>query len=606
MKLRSTLVLGVALLVLAGGYWLMIRSENAAREQGRVERQLFDFAPEEIQSITIARVDEDPVTAKRPRDGGWAISEPGPIDANQELWDRLTRFIAGLSNERIIDKAPRDLAAFGLSEPVLDVTAVLYKGGTTRILVGKADPLQKSRYAKLAERDEIFLISGETFYELDRKLELLRDARLFPISKDAVIERIQCAPVRDLSGEAVEKVEYEPVLVYQTGQGVWRLVEPADALADQDKVVRFANELAAARGTSFIDNPESLDDYGLHVPQARVSIHLRAFEEPLAVLFGDSVGDAQGGVYAMREGRPTVFVVDGAILSSFPRTPSDFREKRLLTHPLSTVRSLRYTGRSGSFTLEQGPNKTWTLAGLQMGNTDQQAISNYLFFLRELRAHEFVDQEQGVDYGFDEPEIRLAMQIEGEDEPLEIRIGAPKPDGSAYYAKQDTGAVALIAPIAVQGLAKSAYSFQDKTLMAFDKARALTVRLLFEGVEYVFEQGRTKWLVVQPEKKTWDSQTDMEALLAALNPVKAVDRVSEELPQDLASYGLTSPVLSVEVDLDANSEQPETVGPLKLGAVCESNQHARYAIVAGQPALFLVKQALVDTVRDALAGVRDK
>jgi len=218
-----------------------------------------------------------------------------------------------------------------------------------------------------------------------------------------------------------------------------------------------------------------------------------------------------------------------------------------------------------------------------------------------------VGQEQGVDYGFDDPEIRLAIQIEGEDQPLEIMVGAPTPDASAYYAKQDTGAVALIAPIAVQGLAKSAYSFQDKTLMAFDKGKAATVRLFFEGVEYVFEQGQTKWLVVQPEKKTWDSQTDMEALLAALNPVKAIDRVSEQLPQDPASYGLTSPVLAVEVDLEASSEQPEgPVGPLKLGVVCETNQHARYAVIAGQPALYLVRQALVDTVRDALAGVRDK
>ena len=101
----------------------------------------------------------------------------------------------------------------------------------------------------------------------------------------------------------------------------------------------------------------------------------------------------------------------------------------------------------------------------------------------------------------------------------------------------------------------------------------------------------------------------MEALLSAMANLEFSAFEADEIPEDLAAYGLDDPVLTFRAAIAARTDGESTsvdTGELRVGAPAEDDSQQRYATHSARPELFRIPQALVDEVGEALRGVVDK
>jgi len=198
----------------------------------------------------------------------------------------------------------------------------------------------------------------------------------------------------------------------------------------------------------------------------------------------------------------------------------------------------------------------------------------------------------------------LRLAFEDDDAPVLIRIGHETDDGNAHFATLDTGVITLVPAPDVRMITRDLFDFREKRIFECGPAAVTRITLRFDGTDYVFAKGR-RWTVEQPDEKIWDSQDDARALVDAVARVDASGMEVMEAPEDLAPYGLDDPLVSLTVEMAGNGET-RTAGPFRIGEPLPEQSYLRFASVEGRSEIFHVNQAIVDAMREALKGVRDR
>ncbi len=608
MKARANIALLAVLLALCAGYWLSVRSQQQRKIDVAEAKRLFAFAPDDVATVTILREGERASTGARGPGGAWRITAPMDIPANSVVWDRVAKTVAELSNQRTIEKKPADLAVYKLNEPRLKVSAVAKDGTKIDARFGDMDPTQKFRYAQLAD-GPVYLVSPEQFFELDRDLTWLRDCELFRKDK-AGIARIEFTPLRAKrgapEGQKPEVEEAVSVIAEKDDAGTWSIVAPQPGTADQEMLNELANNLQFARGRDYVDAPEDLKDYQLDPPRARVSVRGEKGAELQTAYFGayEPAKKENAGVFAMQEGRPSVFVVDAHIVSGFPQSgPDAWREKRIVTKQGSDIVSLKYAAGPQQFLLVNEAEGGWIIKEPREEATDQAAVSRFIGDILQMKGTaSYVERKP--EFGLDVPAIRITLTYKDVETPAEILVGAAVPNTDRYYVTQDSGIVTTIENYDVDKLAKSPKDFMARGVIAFKKNAAREIALTLDDAAYVFARGEQAWKIQKPGGKVWESQDDMQAIIDTFAGLNAESVDTAAAPPDLSVFGLDKPTLSVTVTVqDEGAAAPSVLGPVTIGKLCPDNDHLRYAMVAGRPQIYRVKQGPVSAVRTALRGV---
>ncbi|MCC6797837.1 MAG: DUF4340 domain-containing protein [Candidatus Hydrogenedentes bacterium] len=606
MKTRTNIALLAVLLALCVGYWYAQRSKEQHKINVAEAKRLFAFAPTDITSITIEREGERASTGVRDA-GSWRITAPMTIPANSLIWERVAKNIAELTNQRTVTD-PGELSVYKLDQPRLIVRATAKDGTKVDLRFGEMDPTQKFRFAQ-SGGDTIFLAAPNQFFELDRDLTWLRDCELFNEGK-AGISYIEYTPMRAKAGTAdgdqpvVERAV--SVIAEKDAQGLWSVVAPTPGTADQEMLNTLAGDLQFARGRDYVDAPEDLKDYQLDPPKTRVRVKGEDGQLQTAY-FGafEPKSKENPGIYAMQEGQPSVFVVDAQIVNNFPQAgPDAWREKRLITRQGSDITSIKYSAGPQQFLLvnEEGG---WKLKEPQEEATDQMAVSGFIAALLEMKGKSSYPERKPY-FGLDVPSIRIAITYKDVAEPAEILVGAQDPTQGRYFVTQDSGVVTMLPENDVEKLKRSPKDFMARSLMSFNQVEAREMKLTLEDTAYAFSKGEQAWLVREPGGKVLESQDDMRALLGAFDGLNAESVESAVTPPDLSILGLDKPTLTVTVTTQNEAGESTTHAAVSIGKICPDDNHLRYAMVAGRPQVYRVKQAPVSTVREALRGVIDQ
>jgi hypothetical protein len=592
---------------------MLVNEERVAQKEYEAKR-LFSFVPEAVKSITIQREGERATTGERRQQGGWTVTAPHNVTANPIVWDRVARNLAELLSERTVhDAAPNELAAYGLENPVLKVQATTDSGEAVALSFGSMEPTQKYRYG-LVDGGPLFLASPDQFFELDRDLLWLRDRDLVQKGTEGVtrVEFARMTRADDAQADATGPdtwMESVSVVAERRDDGQWYILEPEPAVADQETMNKLAAEFQYAVGREYVDVPESLSDYQLDPPKARIRVKTDASPELQTFYAGAfSTGqDTEGGVFVKREDQAPVFVVDAEMVTLFPKTPTAWNEKRLITRPGSAIASIEYWAGEQHFRLETAEGQPWRLTAPRDDESDQAAVSQFIGALLNSKGIEYWPEPE-PEFGLDEPIIRIQLGYGTEGEQAEIRVGALTEDETARYVTQDTGDVVTLPKEQVERFVVAFTDFAPKGLLQFREADVGEVSLIFEDVSYIFARGESAWRVTEPDGKVWESQSDMRALLDGLSGMRAVAIEESPAPADVAPYGLDHPIMTVRLTArEKTTDGSQTIiGPLQIGKLCDDNPHQRYAIAAGRLDLFRVKQEIIDTVRDALRGVVDE
>ena len=615
MKPRSVLILLGILAVLCLAYWLVLLNEQRIVQKQYESKRLFSFAPEAVTSITIQREGEKATSGERRQQGGWTVTAPHSVRANPIIWDRVARNLAELLSERnVYESTPGNLEDYGLADPVLKVQGATDGGESVTVSFGTMEPTQKYRYG-LVEGGPLFLASTDQFFELDRDLQWLRDRDLVKVGAEG-IQRIAVAPFERLetapegaTGPETWKA-FKPVAAERRPDGLWYIVEPEPAVADQEILNKLAAEIQYVKGREYVDAPENLADYQLDPPKSRVSVRTPGSEEEEQTFYVGSFStgeNTEGGVFVMRKDEPSVFVVDAEMVTLFPKTPTAWNEKRLVTRPGSSIKSIEYWAGEQHFKLATAEGQPWRLTAPRDDESDQGAVSQFIGTLLNSKGAEYWPEPK-PEFGLDDPIIRIQLGYGTEDESADIRVGALTEDEKARYVTQDTGDVVTLSTDQVEKLVVAYTDFLPKGLLQFRESDVNEVSLNFEGTSYMFARGESAWKITEPAGKVWESQSDMRALIEGLSGMRAVAIEESPAPADLAPYGLAQPVMTVRLtarETAADGTQ-SIIGPLLIGKLCDDDPHQRYALAAGRLDLFRVKQDVIDTVRDALRGVVDE
>jgi hypothetical protein len=607
MNTRATIALGITFVVLIAAYFAFGWWESRRVREAAAAKRVFDFEARDIAAVTIERAEGIVVEAAQHADG-WDIVRPYEhIDPNQIVWGRLSNAWATLTNERTLGE--RDLAAYGLENPVLTITATTRDGDESTIRFGGTEPLQVGRYA-YADDVGVFLVREEQFRELDRPLDDLRHRHLVRVGEEGITQ-LAFAFLREPEDGAgmpldadLKPAEQSVAVVAGKQDGRWHLQEPIEAAADQEAVDELARALQFAVGTGYVDAPESYEDYGLDPPRGQVTMWSEAGADPQVVFLGNTDAATGGGaLWAKKRGDPAVFKLSGHILGLLPQDPDSFRERRLLTRELEGLDSVAIEYKGGAIRLEKDPDRGWQMREPVVEDTDQGAVSGYLSLLKNVRGDEFPDVTAGV-AGLIAPEYQITLNYP--DESRQIRIGGPVPDRPEplVYAQQDVGAITVIAEVLRNAIVRGPFDFREKRLIVFEPRDVTAIRGSLDGRDVVIEQHLGQWRVTVPAGAVLESQSDVAALLAALRDLRAV-AIEPEEPADPEAYGLADPVFTVELTLTDEEGVTREVGPLQVGAVAEDNAQQRFARTATRPEVFRVRQAFLDSVREALRGVRN-
>lgn len=607
MKLRSIVILFVLLLLLGGGYWYIQHRETRRGVEQQEAQRVFEFAPGDFRALSIQQEDQRPVVGVR-ENGGWRIEQPHPMRANDVVWNRAADALANLMRLRLFQGAEDNLPAYELDEPHLTVTATAANGESVEIVFGAEDPVQKNRYA-MRPGGPVFLIDGRAYFELDRSLDWLRDKRLFSQPDEPVtrVEYVRVRPLKDgevamgtpLYPEEKGGVESVSVVVAREPEQPWRLVSPVEAMANQEAVNAFVDALAYAQGANHVDEPKDLAEYGLAPARARISFQYGAGAELETLFLGNVSGGS--GIYAKRADAPAVFTVDGTALAAFPVDPTVFRDRRLVASDPATVRAITYRREGEEAAVQKNDGGAWRIVTPYDDPADPAVINDLLSKLTSYQGHSF-PEVSADDAGLKEPLVAVTLEFEDGAAPTTVSIGGDAGD-SLRYARQFTGAVVTLTNDEVQTLLYTPFDFWDKELLAFTAEEARRVELEFEGTQYSFVFGSRRWRVEAPGGLGFESQSDMTALLAAVNPLKASSLEAQEIPADLNQYLLDRPPMRMRVVLGEGADA-RALPEFTVGGVAIDNSRERYALVEGMPQVYRIRQDVVDRVRQVLENLR--
>lgn len=611
MKFRHTLQLGAVLALLIALYFGLQWAGEKEAQTVQEAKKIFDFSPDAIKKLTILRIDEKPTTGEQKAAGDWSIVEPNPqIKALDELWNRVATNAAGLKSERTLPKDALDLEAYGLAIPRLTVT--LETEGAPKVLrFGYLEPTQTYRYARLDE-GPVFLAAKNSVFELDRPLDQLRDAFIVD-NREAPIVRFEFARImteaqqKEFTNPPPLGEESEAIIVMERPDGdhPWVQTSPVHTAANQDKVNEIVSEIQFARGRNYVESPESLADYGLDPATVRVTVVDAVGGNPQTFLFGSTgmVGK-EGGVYVQRLGEPGVFMMDGQILTLFPKSTNALRERHLMTVAAKDITKLEYTGKGHTYTLVKDEKGAWKMTDPALDDTDDQYVSNYLSALKMLEATRFYPGTP-ADFGLETPEVQVKLYVAGTEAPVDIRLAPNAAEPGNYYALTTAGEIAGVQEDHIHFLQTDAQAFRTRALLRFAPARAEKMSFKYDGVDYQLEKLHNRWLVVSPKDHFMPNQTDAENLLKAVAELRAIG-AEDGLATDPSVYGFDAPrfTFSVTLTSEESGGTPETLGPLTIGAVVPNIDQQRFAQTASRTGVFRINQTFVETVSAAVSGIR--
>ena len=405
MHWRTTVIL-LLITVGVGTYVSLYELKQPTREErDTLTKQVVSIPPEAVTQLTL-RTSKGQLVVEHTAQG-WRLVPQGARADESRISDLLNQ-LNPLAAQRALSgspKKPLEYTAFGLS-PERGALTLLAHGRSTTILFGDNTPVGKERYAKRADRPEVYVVSASLFDESDVPPEQFRDPSLLPVKHWAVDTLAVTAQTSVFSlahrGEA------------------WWVTQPLEDRADRGTVTTLVNRLGSVRIARFVEDApqvERLAEWGFDHPKAELRATMTDAPDPVTVFFGKTVPDAPGMVYAKRSDEPALYAVAAADLDALLLDPHDLRSKACFEFFTSQVTKIELQSGQTHWTARKQDGRWRAENGGTALDTDR--VERFLNTASDLRLSGFVEDapEKLGRYGLDPPRGALAIWIEGAEAP---------------------------------------------------------------------------------------------------------------------------------------------------------------------------------------------
>jgi len=345
--------------------------------------------------------------------------------------------------------------------------------------------------------------------------------------------------------------------------GVWQMLQPVAAKADESEVSGITSALATTDVTRVIDeNPSNLNDYGLSNPRIEVNFKAAGDKEYRKLFIGEK-SPTGADLFAKRNDEKKVFLIPAYQETTFNKDTFALRDKVVLKFDREKVDGVEVAAAGKSLVMsKEGPE--WKIKKPVDTRADYGSVEGLIGRVQTLQMKSIVgDQATPADlkkYGLEKPEA--TVNINAGSARATLLIGGKATDTTVYARDASKPAVVTVESALMDDLKKGADDYRRKDLFEFRAYNANRVELkrgndvvVFEKVKGQGENPQDKWRRVSPNPAEAD-RDKVDALLAKIANMRATSFVDGK--------GTLSPTLEVLVKFDDNKKE-ERVTFVKSG-----------------------------------------
>lgn len=240
----------------------------------------------------------------------WRVKEPEEALADQRVVEDLLWDITTARVKEFASDDAKNLKPFGLDDPAVTINLLNMEGKPLTTLALNMAGTDKGAYARVGERNAVYLVEPRLYEQLDKGPFDLRFRKLLSFETWDV-GRLELS--RNGQEILVEKRKEQ-----------WELKKPRDGKAKYSAVIDLLNEIKNLKWQKLIAQaPSDLDRYSLDNPIATVALTKTDGKPIGTLLLGKEEGDF---VYAKMQDRPEIYAIPSTFLKSLPTDPSTLAE----------------------------------------------------------------------------------------------------------------------------------------------------------------------------------------------------------------------------------------------------------------------------------------
>jgi hypothetical protein len=402
------------------------------------------------------------------------------------------------------------------------------------------------------------------FVDADRPLTSIeeRDALFTDLEADAIDE----LQIRGTAGEAAR---------LRKTDGTWRLVEPAEAAADEGEVSSVTSGLAAIEIDRIVDaEAADLAQYGLDPARIEVAFKTAGQDDFRRIRLGDKTPTG-GNIYASVEGQGRVFLLPSYLDSTFNKDAFTLRDRRILTFDRDAVDRLQVN--DGRTTIELAKSGSeWRLVSPVSARAEYAAVEGALERLSSTRMQSLVDAEGAEQQASGLNRPTGTITVGAGSARATLTLGAT--DNALLFAKDSSRPIVFtVAPTIRGDVIRSVADFRRKDLFDGRGFTATRVEIQRGDQTLVLEksvdsEGATIWKTAGGEEVDAEKATD---LLTKVTALRAASFETTRHPS------LANPVLVVTLSFDADKRETVTFGRTGDGVVASRADDPGTATVEG-------------------------
>lgn len=354
-------------------------------------KKLITLKSDEIQEVTIVRMKNPPTeaststapadyeTIKLTKSGtDWQVVEPTKDAADSTNITSTLSVLTSSKEERIVDENPKDLAAYGLKEPVAKVT--LKRDGTTEELwIGGNTPVGFSSYAKLANKPQIYKISRSVRTNFEKDANQYRNKSLIAYKREDV-------------GEIEIQLAKENIVLKKGTGDAWVLARDGIPV-DVNELGKTLNGLTDLKAVAIVsDSPSNLSEYGLTQPHLRATLQKAKEGTRFQVVIGKGAGKNKDKYFARREDRLTVYEIAKTSVDPLERPSTAYRNLKIATLNRFNAKLIKFEKGDASFELSKN-DIGWQFNGDTATKIDGSQVDALLTRLQDTKLVRYLTQK---------------------------------------------------------------------------------------------------------------------------------------------------------------------------------------------------------------------
>jgi hypothetical protein len=277
-------------------------------------------------------------------------------------------------------------------------------------------------------------------------------------------------------------------LVLKNDGGKWSIAEPKPFPADQDAVKSISSSLATFNGDRLIDDkPTDLSAFGLNAPTEEIDVTLKNGTVNKILLGGDTPSGSD--TYAKLDGKPAVYTVATSAKSTFDKTVTDLRDKRLLPFNQDKLTAVTITSKGPAFTFGKNAKGEWQIVKPEALRADSTRVDDIVRRLKEAKMDLTATDQKELDKQFASGSVVGVATVTDDSAPMTITVHKGKDNN--YYARSSAveGVYKLTGDLG-EGLAdKDVDAYRNKKLFEFGFSDP--TKLEIDGAAY--QKNADKW-----------------------------------------------------------------------------------------------------------------